>query len=264
MSWISTQFSRHWRNIHIGFMVVLAAGLIFGPPVVPRLVSQVALSGFYYPFFKIKSSYEFVASRDAANTELRTALTKASFQITQMEEAQRDNRRLRAALGFEQSPGYRLIPAEVVSVSGYQTPTAAIVNRGDYDGLKPNLPVINQDGLIGRISSVTSDFATVQLLTDPSNRVAARVASSREMGIVKYTTFDGMILDNFPLQGTIAVGDTILSSGLGGVYAAGLMVGIVTSVVRYEDEPFCRVTLDPVANFWAIEELFVLGVENGQ
>ncbi|MBU8933567.1 MAG: rod shape-determining protein MreC [candidate division Zixibacteria bacterium] len=263
MSWISTQFSRHWRNIHIGFVVVLSVGLVFSPPKVHKLVGQALLSGFYYPFFKIKSSYELLASHDANNVELRASLTKASFQLSQLEEVLRDNQRLRTALGFEQSPGYRLIPTEVISVFGYKTPVAAIVNRGDFDGLEPNLPVINQDGLIGRISSVTPDYATVQLLTDPANRVAARIASSREMGIVKFSTSDGMILDNFPLQGTIAVGDTILSSGLGGVYPPGMIVGTVTSVERHEDEAFCRVTLDPAANFWAIDELFILGIEDG-
>ncbi len=264
MNWISTQFSRHWRNIHIGTVAVLVAGLVFGPHTATDFVSQTVLSGLYYPFFKVESSFELLVSQADANAELRASLAEVSLQVTQLEEANRDNLRLRAALGFEPPPGYRLIPAEVVSVSGTRTPMAATINRGTDSDVYLHLPVINQDGLIGRISAAQSDFASVQLLTDPANRVAARVASSREMGIVKYTASKGMTLDNFPLHGEIAVGDTILSSGLGGVYPAGLTVGVVTSIVREEEQPFCRVSLEPAANFQAIEELFVLGAEDLQ
>ncbi|RKX29043.1 MAG: rod shape-determining protein MreC [Candidatus Zixiibacteriota bacterium] len=262
MSWISTQFSHHWRNFNIGAVIVLSIGLVFGPSAIGSFISQSILTGLYYPFFKVRSSYEMLASQASANAQLRESLTEASLKISLFSEALRENERLRSALGFEQPPGYRLMPAEVISVSGYQTPVAAIINRGSYNMIQLNQPVINQDGLIGRISSVTPDFATVQFLTDPTNRIAARIASSREMGIVKYVVDEGMILDNFPLHGSVKVGDTVLSSGLGGVYPAGLTVGLVTSVEHNEEEPFCRIIIEPTANFHSIEELFVLEAEN--
>jgi len=262
MSWISAQFARHWRYIHFGSVVALCLILIFGPAVVTTAVGQVTLSGLYLPFFKIRSGFELMRSQAVANAELRQSLMEASLKLSAYEESVRENERLRSALGFEPPPGYRLTPAEVVSVSGYQEPVTAVINRGGSDSIVVNQTVINQDGLIGRVSAVTAGYATVQLLTDPANRVAARVASSREMGIVKFQLMRGMILDNFPTHGTIAVGDTIVSSGLGGVYPAGLKVGIVTSVERHEDEAFCAVTLQPLAEFRSIEELFVLRSED--
>jgi rod shape-determining protein MreC len=98
----------------------------------------------------------------------------------------------------------------------------------------------------------------VQLLTDPANRVAARVAESREMGIVHFRLSEGMILDNFPIQGVASPGDLILTSGLGGVYPSGLLVGTVTSIERPQDAVFCNVRVEPSANFNSLEELFVL------
>ena len=71
-----------------------------------------------------------------------------------------------------------------------------------------------------------------------------------------------MTLDNLPIQSTIAAGDLILSSGLGGIYPTGLKVGTVVEVTHPEDEPFCRVKLRPLANFNSIEELFILKVVN--
>ena len=67
-----------------------------------------------------------------------------------------------------------------------------------------------------------------------------------------------MILDNFPIQGTIAEGDTVLSSGLGGVYPPGLVVGTIAQVLRPDQEPFCEVKVYPAVNFYSIDELFLL------
>jgi len=262
MSWISTQFARHWRNIHVGVIILISALLVFGPPVVNKLVNQAIIGGIYYPFHKLKAGWELIVAQSNNNAQLQQSLIEASLKISMYEEALRENTRLRMALGFEPPAGYRLIPAKVISVSEYKLPVSVIINRGEKDSLTVNQPVINQEGLIGRISRTTRDFSVVQLLTDPANRVAARVASSREMGIVKYKPTEGMILDNFPLHGSIVPGDTIVSSGLGGVYPPGLVVGIVTEVTRDENMSFCQVRLHPVANFHSIEELFVLRPDN--
>ncbi len=258
MSWITNLFSRHWRNVHFLLIILLSVVLIVLPTRVGPLSNQIILSVFYWPFAEVKGNIAELVSVEDENRQLRLELSDASVKISMIEEASRENVRLRSALGFEQPPGYRLVPADILSVAGEFFPTSAIINRGLDDSVYVDQPVVNQQGLIGRIVSVSRDFATVQLLTDPSNRVAARLAESREMGIVRFTVTEGMILDNFPVQGTINVNDTVLSSGLGGVYPSGLTVGTVTSVSRPEHEPFCEVRIRPAANFHSIDELFVL------
>ena len=263
MSWISTQFVRHWRHIHIITICILSIVLIFGPQSVRTVTQRAILNSFYYPAFKITATLVLLQSRAEANDKLRESLTETSLQITMYEEALRENKRLRKALGFEPPPGYLLVPTEVMSVSGYRLPVSAIINLGKHDSVQVNQPIINQNGVIGRVSDVTENYSTIQLLTDPGNRIAARVASSREMGIVKYDVSQGLILDNFPLNGSIVVGDTVISSGLGGVYPAGLMVGTVTDVVREENQAFCQVNLQSAVNFYSIEEVFVLKAKSG-
>jgi rod shape-determining protein MreC len=263
MSWLSNLFPKRSRNIHFGLVVVLSLVLILGHTKVNSFVSQVLLNSLYYPFFKIRNSVEDVGVRSSDLDRLQKALVEASVKLSMCEEAQRENDRLRAALGFEYPPDYRLTPAKIVSISGFgrHLPISATINRGAKDSIFADLPIINQDGLIGRVASVTGDYATIQLLTDPSHRVAARLAGSREMGIVKYLAHEGMMLDNFPIQGNISIGDTILSSGLGGVYPAGLKIGTVVEVSRPENNPFCRVKLEPAANVHSLEEIFVLRPE---
>ena len=260
MGWISSQFARNWRNIQYGIIVVLSVCLIIWPAQANKIIAPVVINGLYYPFFKIKTAVETLSVQAEDIAGLRRALTQTAVQVELYEEAIRENTRLRNIIGFEPPSGYRLMPAEIVSLSGHQLPVTAVIDRGEKDSVFVNQPVINQEGLIGRVINVTDRFATVQLLTDPANRVAARVEESREMGIVRYLTGEGMIMDNFPVHGTIVVGDTSLSSGLGGVYPPGLGVATVTDVQRDEHDAFARVTLRPLVNFHSIEELFLLRV----
>ncbi len=262
MNWISTQFSRHGRYINVTVVLILCLLFIFGPSDINKSIDQTVLTGLYYPFYKVENFIEMMISHSDANDQLRESLMRVSLQVSEYEEILRENIRLRSALAFNPLPGYHLLPAVVISVSGYNKPMSAIINLGINDSVLNDNPIINQDGLVGRISSTTPEFATVQLLTDPSNRVAARVASSREMGIVKYKMAGEMILDNFPLHGSIAVGDTVISSGLGGIYPSGLIVGYITEVERDETEPFCHIKLTPAVNFHSVEEVFVLKTES--
>jgi rod shape-determining protein MreC len=258
MNWISNLFSRHWRNFHLITIALLSLLLIYGEADINGPVCNAAVSVFHYPFFKIKSSITALVLVHQENRRLHEALVETSVELSLLEEDRRENERLRAVLGFDPPPGYGLLPAKIVSVSGEKMPVSAVINKGEHDSVLVDQPVINEDGLIGRVVAVMSDFATVQLLTDPTSIVAARVTDSRAMGIVRYGLSEGMILDNLPVQGKVEVGDVVISSGLGGVYPAGLVVGTVKSVWRPEEEPFYRVRISPAAGFHSLDELFIL------
>ncbi len=258
MSWISNVSYKHWRIVQFVLVVVLGVALILTPTGFGNIVSQIVLKSLYTPFSLAKGGVLDLVAVNSVNEQLRESLAQTSIMISLYEEASRENDRLRMALGFEPPPSYRLLPARVVSVTGGRLPISVTINIRSVDSLPVNLPVINQFGLIGRVEEVMGDYARVQLLTDPRNRVAARVASSREMGIVRYLPSSGMALDNFPNQGHVAVGDTVISSGLGGIYPPGLQVGTVQEVERPENRPFSKIRLQPTVNMRSIEELFIL------
>ena len=258
MNKIGNLFSKHIRNIHFTAVIILILVLLFAGTSIKSYINQVISVVFYSPFSIVKNSYLELRKVNEDNERLSQALINATIKISVYEEAERENQRLRSILGFEPKPIYSLLPAEIVSISGSYIPISAIINKGTNDSIAVNMPVINEQGLIGRIASVSPDAAVVQLLTDPSNRVAARITDSREMGIVKYNSRSGMSLENLPIQATISVGDEIISSGLGGIYPSGLKVGIVNQVVKEELEPFYTVHLDPAVNFYSLEEIFIL------
>ncbi len=247
-----------WRILNLAVITIFIALLVVRLNAVNQIVSQIVLNVTHSPFHKITATIQDLSSVNKQNRLLRDSLAVARLQIDALEEARRENIRLRSVLGFEPPPGYRLLPARVVSVTGGQLPISATINRGFYDSVVINQPVINQVGLVGRIQEVMPGYATVQCLTDPLNRVAVRVATSREMGIVRFLPNEGMILSDFPNQGAIEIADTILSSGLGQVYPPGLKVGVVTAVERPENTPYANIHLKPIVNFRSIEELFIL------
>lgn len=258
MNWISNFFSRYWRNVHFLSIVLVAFGFIYAHPPVNSVVAQSTITVFYYPFYRIKSAVVDLTTVKEENRRLNEKLVNVSMMLSNLEEAKLENSRLRDVLGFKPPPDYSLLPAKVISISGSPVPLTAVINRGAIDSVMINQPVINEDGLIGRVIEVTDEFAIVQLLTDPANRVASRLQRSRDMGIAKYKVNQGMILDNVPVQGDVNVGDAVLSSGLGQVYPAELRVGRVLSVERPTEGTFCLITLMPATNFGRIDELFVL------
>lgn len=260
MNKISNLFVKHWRNIHFGSVLCLLVIIFAAQSFVAEYINRPVFLVFYSPFANLKQAYVDFKDISDENNRLSQALIEIRLAVSISEEAAMENARLRSVLGFEPPPSYTLLPAEIITIVSDYLPTSVVINRGLNDSLEVDQPVINQAGLIGRISELSTDVSVVQLLTDPSSRVAARSATSREMGIIKYSAAKGMILDNFPIQGTINVGDKIVSSGLGGVYPAGLTIGIVSEVSKTELGPFYNISVSPAADFYSIEELFILKV----
>jgi len=258
MKWISNLVSSYVRTINFAAICLLAVGLIIGGPQLASVIGGSVTRVLYYPFSKIKTGVFDLMGVEAENQRLQLLLREATLRLSDLNEIQRENVRLRNVLSFEPPPGYDLMPAKVVSITGTVSPLTAVINRGTRDGIVPGMSVINQEGLVGRVVTSMEVVSTIELLTNPTHRVAARVAESREMGIVRYRTYEGMILDNFPILGRIDVGFQVLSSGLGGTYPAGLVIGTVRTVERPAEETFCRVRIDPAANFNTLEELFIL------
>ena len=261
MNRLGAMLSARRRSLSLGMVFALSLLLLYGPPTIPDFINQIFLRSIYYPFYQMQIGFSQITIRSSVNDRLQEALTESSLRISELEEMRRENERLRDVLGFEPPPTYHLTPAKVVFVLGDPVPTTATVSKGARHGIDADQAVIDRYGLMGKIIAVSGENSTVQLLTDPSNHISARSASSREMGIIKYSVSRGLFLDNFPVEGTIKVGDTIITSGLGGVYPPGLLIGVVSGVAYPTDRPFCDVSIRPFVNMYAIEELFILKVE---
>src|SRR5215211_5581338 len=124
-----------------------------------------------------------------------------------------------------------------------------IVNRGSNDGILRGMPVVTNQGLIGRVDAVIADAARVQLITDPASNVNIRLQNAEtDASLVGSVTGD-VTLDLIPQDVNIEIGDLALTSGLGGGYPPDLIVGQVVNIRSRDFDLFQRATVQPVVDF---------------
>ncbi|MDR0623289.1 MAG: rod shape-determining protein MreC [Treponema sp.] len=204
---------------------------------------------------------------------LRREYAELAGRITRYEQLERsaaeidqENRRLREQLGFSQTIRYRHIPAEITGRDPDNLYNAFSINKGKYSGVAPNMAVIafydGTQGLVGKVIQAGQFESLVMPLYDVSCSVAARFAVSRYDGLVEgQGSPDDFLLMRFirkRARDEINYGDMIVSSGMGGVYPAGINIGRVTGVTYRENEISMEVALEPVIDFSRLEYVFVI------
>ncbi len=199
----------------------------------------------------------------AENERLSQQLAAASTLEARLAELRLENHRLREMLNFRSQSDHELVPAEVIAreASGwFQTMT---INRGAAHGVLPAMAVVTSDGLVGSILSVSHASAQVLLLTDSRRAVSALVQRSREpgeVGVVESAPGRPGYLKmvNLPRNANIQPGDTVISSGLGGFFPKGMVIGYVLETGEDEFALTKYALLHPAANFNRLEEVFVV------
>ncbi len=178
-------------------------------------------------------------------------------EMAGVEELQRENERLRRMLGFAEESPRRSVAARVIAEDAASWFRTIEIDRGYNDGVTEGLPVVDAAGLIGRVVRSTADAARVLLITDASSAVAVLVQDERIRGICRGQG-GTLALDFALVQDAIQVGDGVVTSGLGGVFPKGLVVGYVRSVRREQFGLFQTVEVESAVDFEHLEEVLVL------
>lgn len=169
------------------------------------------------------------------NQRMSTELARLLGEVRDLKSLERENEQLRGVLGFSSRAMRDLIPAEVIARSRDGWWQTLRLNKGSEQGLAADQAVISVDGLVGRVASVSARTADVLLLSDPTCRVAAQILRTGAFGIVsgRGPQWDGSVVcrmefinKNIPVQ----PGDEVITSGLGGIFPRGLLIGYVDRV----------------------------------
>jgi rod shape-determining protein MreC len=203
------------------------------------------------------------------NEELRAEVAKLRAEVVAAEAAEGDNEQFRKLLSLvDKNPGlgeYALVTARVVERSPTVWFSDVIIDHGSSSGIERNDAVVNGDGLIGRISDVTSGTAQVQLITDHDNAVSAEVLPSGPTGIVEPEVGDpeDLLLDFIDNDETIQENQTLATAGwsngvVSSAYPPGIPIGRVSEAEAGEQEEFQRVHVDPFADLRQLEYVQVL------
>jgi rod shape-determining protein MreC len=191
------------------------------------------------------------------NQQLKAELERMQSRNAALAEATRERERLRALLGLRSTAPRHSIAARVIGrrLSGW--PEAIIIDKGGSDGIRPRQPVIAAAGLVGRIYSVSAHSALVAPLTDRNSAAGALLQRSRDAGIL---TGDGdrCELRYLPLDAEVTAGDVVVSSGLGGIFPKGIIIGTVVSVTRDDTASMKCARVRLSVNLSRLEEVLVL------
>ncbi len=192
------------------------------------------------------------------NIALRWRAKELSREVAELRDAKNENQRLRRLLNFKESSGHTLLPAQVVGRDSRHWYGSVVIDRGTRDGVRPDMAVISDEGVVGKVIESAPDLSTVMLIVDKQSRIGGIVERTRENGVVEGTSFNTCRLSYLPRPAKVRAGDRVLTSGLGGIYPKGLYIGECAGVYEGEYGLYTCADISPGVNFSALEEVLVL------
>lgn len=200
-----------------------------------------------------------VASLRQRNLELEGEVAELQAQVIQLQQEVGKTQILAALVDFEQAnPENKYLSAAVIGRDPSPFLHYVIINRGSNDGILRGMPVVTNQGLIGRVDAVIADASRIQLITDPASSVNVRLQNAEtEASLVGSVTGD-VTLQLIPQDINVQPGDLVLTSGLGGGYPPDLIIGQVGNVRSRDFDLFQQATVQPVVDFNRLEVVLVI------
>ena len=200
----------------------------------------------------------------AENESLKSQLAEAQAEASDEKSAAEENERLRNLLDFkEKHTDYQLESAKIVARSASNWSSAYTIGKGSADGIKVGAPVITDTGVLtGTVKEVGTNWATVSTVIDAGTKIGATTSQSGSTGMIM-GDYDLMQkgyakLTYLPSDSQIFQGDTVLTSGVGGAFPEGLVVGTVDSVQTEAGGQVEYGLIKPGSDLNALVQVFVI------
>ncbi len=200
-----------------------------------------------------------IASLRQRNTELESEVSELQAQVIQLQQQVGQTQILASLVDFARAnPENQYKAAAVIGRDPSPFLQYVIINRGSNDGILRGMPVVTDQGLVGRVDAVIADAARVQLITDPASNVNIHLQNAQvDASLVGSVTGD-ISLDLIPQDAVVQVGDLAITSGLGGGYPPDLIVGQVVNVRKRDFDLFQQATIQPVVDFNRLQIVLII------
>lgn len=258
------------KNVQTIVLILVVSGLLF-----------LAISGYLTPVFNLTLnplvslqrwlSVRYLSARDFLTTprevtDLREQNAVLELQVSQlqtqlivMEERLAEAQVCFALLDFGRTnPQYDYIAATVIGREISPFLQYIIIDKGTEDGVLYGMPVVTQQGLVGRVDAAIAAAARVKLITDSTSVVNVRLQTADIEAQLQGSLTGDVFLDMIPLDALIEPGDVVLTSGLGGNYPPNIFVGQVLSTQRRENALFQTASIQPIVDFSSINAVLVV------
>lgn len=247
----------------VGGVMALALGGYFGSASNLFTDSLVNIQFWFSSRFTALQDF-FTAPRDITtlrqqNAELQNEVAELQAQVIQLQQQVGETQILAALVDFSRArPENTYKAAAVIGRDPSPFLHYVIINRGSNDGILRGMPVVTNQGLVGRVDAVIADAARVQLITDPASMVNVRLQNAEEEGALVGSVTGDVILQMIPQDANVETGDLVLTSGLGGSYPPDLIVGQVVNIRSRDFDLFQQATVQPVVDFNRLQIVLVI------
>jgi rod shape-determining protein MreC len=202
-------------------------------------------------------NYFYLRGVRAENRTLKAQIERMSLEQVRMSQDADQARRLQALLAFKEQFISQTMAAQVIGSSGSELSRSVYIDKGERDGIKPDMAVITADGIVGKVLRVYGSTSLVLLIDDQTSGVGALLDKTRLQGILRGTPSGEVVLEKVMSDETVPAGEMVLTSGGDGIFPKGLLVGRVTKVAP-GSELFLNIRVRPAADLSKLEEVLVV------
>jgi len=202
-------------------------------------------------------NYFYLRGVRAENRSLKAQIERMSLEQVRMSQDADQARRLQALLAFKEQFISQTMAAQVIGSSGSELSRSVYIDKGESDGIKPDMAVITADGIVGKVLRVYGSTSLVLLIDDQTSGVGVILDKARLQGILRGTPSGEVVLEKVMSDETVPAGEVVLTSGGDGIFPKGLLVGRVTKVSQ-GSELFLNIRVRPAANLSRLEEVLVV------
>lgn len=227
-----------------------SAGLVGAP-------AQTLVSGVAGLFGSIVDNYVLLVGARHEADRLRKEAADLRRELLAVGEVIQENQRLRALLRFKESTEIPLVPARVVGRSASTWFRTLVLDKGSDDGVSRDCPVVTPEGIVGKIHQVGPSWSRVLLVTDTSSAVDGFIQRTRAPVVVEGRLGESCRILYLARADHAAVNDRVVTSGLGGIFPKGLLVGYISRVEPAKAGVFQTAELRPSVDLARVEEVFV-------
>jgi rod shape-determining protein MreC len=192
------------------------------------------------------------------NESLRAMNLSLSDEVSRLREGKLENLRLRQMLELKERAEFRTISAGVVGKNLQLLRNTITLDVGEKDGVRINMPIVNESGLVGKIIGTSSRYAIGQILLNKDIRVSAKVQRSRVDGIIRWNGGRSLALQSVARTYDVQAGDVIMTSEYSSLFPPGIRIGTVSATRQIPGSLFQSVEVSPVVDFTRLEEVFVM------
>ncbi len=228
---------------------------------------QKAYHGMQGGFSKLWKGYTELSGVKKELRATRKRLQKYESLTEEISELKIENRRLRRLLGLKERIQYDSIPAAIISKDPDNWFKTLIIDKGENDGIKVNMPVLAYQGgykaVVGKIAEVRNSISRIVPIISPEMKLGVMFQETRIPGLLHglSSTSNLCVIEYVSRSSIIKYGTVVITSGQGGVFPSGLLVGKVLKSDVLKSQAYQRIIIKPALDYSSIEEVFVVKKE---